>query len=151
MWSLDGRTTWILIAWLTPIWWATFLLVVAWLGDVVPSCRGFESRLFDDLESARWRGTVSRREIVLAFVVATFLAKRSASAGSVSDLRAGLQRYPATSHFAASALVRVSGQSADAGARSGSAKLEVECDSGGMGLRTPPATLAAAAGEAQRK
>lgn len=75
----------------------------------------------------------------------------SAAADPLSDLRATLQRYPAKSRFAASAVLRVSGQSADAGARSGVAKLEVEFDSGGMTLRTPPATLAAAASEAQKK
>jgi hypothetical protein len=53
MWLLDTRTTWFLIAWLTPVWWATFLLVVAWLGDRSPSLRGFASRLFDRLDSAR--------------------------------------------------------------------------------------------------
>lgn len=50
MWPLDTRTTWILIAWLTPLWWATFLLVLACLGNVFPSWRGFASRLFDHLE-----------------------------------------------------------------------------------------------------
>ena len=75
----------------------------------------------------------------------------SASADPLSDLRAVLQHYPAKAPFAVSALLRVTGQSADAGARAGTAKFEVEFDSGGMVLRTPPATLAAAAGEAQKK
>jgi hypothetical protein len=49
--SLDGRTARILLVWLTPLWWATFLLVVARLGDVFRSWRGLTSRLFDRLES----------------------------------------------------------------------------------------------------
>ena len=53
MWPLDTRTSWILIAWLMPVWWATFLLTVAWLGDAFPACRGFASRLFHRLESLR--------------------------------------------------------------------------------------------------
>ena len=57
MTPLDTRTTWILIAWLTPAWWATFLGAVAWLGDVFPSRRGLALRLFDRLES-----TTDRRE-----------------------------------------------------------------------------------------
>jgi hypothetical protein len=51
MWHLDTRTTWILVAWLTPVWWASILVVVAWLGDVFPSVRGFTSRFFNHLES----------------------------------------------------------------------------------------------------
>ncbi len=105
--------------------------------------RGFASRLFNRLESPALN-------LVLLSLVALFTTF-SASADPVSDLRAALQRYPAKSRFAASALLRVSGKSADAGARSGAAKFEVEFDSGGMVLRTPPATLADAAGEAQRK
>jgi hypothetical protein len=94
---------------------------------------------------------VSHSRFVLLPLLAALFTPLSASADPVSDLRAVLQRYPAKSRFAALAFLRVSGQSAEAGARSGSAKFEVEFDSGGMVLRTPPATLAAAASEAQRK
>ncbi|MGZ5433372.1 MAG: hypothetical protein ACXW5U_05445 [Thermoanaerobaculia bacterium] len=91
------------------------------------------------------------RFVVLLPVVTALVTTFSASADPLSDLRAVLQRYPAKARFAASASLRVSGQSADAGARSGAAKFEVELDSRGMVLRTPPATLTAAAREAERK
>jgi hypothetical protein len=51
MWPLDTRATWILIAWLTPVWWASLLVMVAWLGDVFPSWHALASRLFNHLES----------------------------------------------------------------------------------------------------
>jgi len=92
-----------------------------------------------------------RPRFVLPALAAVLVTTFSASADPVSDLRGVLQRYPAKSRFAASALVHVSGQSADAGGRSGTARFEVESGPGGMVLRTPPATVAAAAGEAQRK
>lgn len=53
--TFDTRIIWILVVWLMPVWWATFLLVVAWLGDVYPSMRGFASRLFDYLETLTGR------------------------------------------------------------------------------------------------
>ncbi len=85
------------------------------------------------------------------FASLLFLAASSVAADPLSDLRTVLQRFPAKSHFVASASVRVSGESEDAGSRAGSAKMIVEIDSGGLVLRVPPATLAAAAAEAERK
>lgn len=93
---------------------------------------------------------MSRPRFVLIALVAALVAASPASADSLSELRATLQRYPAKKGFAATALLRVSGQSTD-GARSGEAKFEVEFDSRGMVLRTPSSTLAAAAGEARKK
>ena len=87
---------------------------------------------------------------LLTAAVALFFAF-SASADALSDLRGVLRRYPARSRFAAAASVRVSGKSADAGARAGSAAFQVDFESGAMVLRTPPAVLAAATAEAQRK
>jgi hypothetical protein len=121
---------------------------------VAISRRGFSAASSRCLRRAQWQSesevNVSHPRLVHAVVLAVLLAP-AASAEPLSDLRATLQRYPARSPFGVSALLRVTGESADAGGRSGSAKFEVEFGPAGMILRTPPATLAAAAGEAQRK
>lgn len=74
-----------------------------------------------------------------------------AAADPLSDLRTVLQRYPAKGRFAASASLRVSGEGSEAGSRAGSAKFDVTIDPGGLLLRVAPATLAAAANEADKK
>lgn len=87
-----------------------------------------------------------------ALLLCALFAAVPASADSLSDLRAVLQRYPAQAPFAASASVRVNSESEDIGtARDGSASFEVESGAAGMQLRVLPASLAAAENEAENK
>jgi hypothetical protein len=44
---------WIAVALLKPFWWGLGLLVLAWLGDVLPRLRPPVRRLFDSLERTR--------------------------------------------------------------------------------------------------
>ena len=51
MLPLETRTTWILLAWLTPVGWSTLLMLVACVANRFPSQRRSASGLFDRLES----------------------------------------------------------------------------------------------------
>jgi hypothetical protein len=81
-----------------------------------------------------------------------FLVALPVGAGSLSDLRTLLQRYPAKTSFVVTASVQVNGDSQGvAGARSGSTNFEVEEGPAGLMIRVPPAALGAAVNEAEEK
>ncbi|HSP14783.1 MAG TPA: hypothetical protein VLV78_08525 [Thermoanaerobaculia bacterium] len=85
-------------------------------------------------------------------LLCTLLIAVPTAADPLSDLRAGLQRYPAKGPFAVAASLRVNGQSEDVtGARSGSTTFDVESGSAGLVLRVSPAVLGAAESEAEAK
>jgi len=91
-----------------------------------------------------------RQPLQLLFCV--LLIALPAAGDPLSDLRAVLQRYPAKAPFAASASLRLNGESEDvAASRGGSTNFEVEFGSAGMLLRVPPAALGAAESEAESK
>src|SRR5205807_1150593 len=63
-----------------------------------------------------------------------------------------LRRYPANARFAASASLRVNGESEDvAESRAGATSFDVVFNSAGMNLHVPPAALGAAESEAESK
>jgi hypothetical protein len=75
-----------------------------------------------------------------------------AAGDALSDLRAVLQRYPATSPITVSASLNVKGDTQDKTAtRAGSTTLEVDAGPAGFTIHVPPATLAAAVSEAAAK
>lgn len=93
-----------------------------------------------------------RLRLLVPLLTSLLLAALPAAGDRLSDLRAVLQRYPATAPFAASASIQVNGESQDVEAsRGGSTNFEVEFGPGGMLLRVPPSALGAAESEAESK
>lgn len=85
-------------------------------------------------------------------MVLALLSTHSASADALSDLRAVLARFPASSPFTVAATVEVSGDSAGvAGSRSGSSKFEVTTSADGLVVRVPDSEVRSAAKEARAK
>jgi hypothetical protein len=94
----------------------------------------------------------SSLERPVQLLICALLTALPAAGDPLSDLRAVLQLYPAKASFAASASLRVNGESEDvAASRGGSTNFEVEFGSAGMLLRVPPAALGAAESEAESK
>lgn len=55
---------WILIALLTPFWWASGLMLLALVADLLPSCRARVFGLFDRLERTPVAGPMPTRHAV---------------------------------------------------------------------------------------
>lgn len=89
------------------------------------------------------------RRAFIIFVVNTI--SLSATAGTLSDLRTTLERFPAKAPFAARATVSTNAAADDDANRGGTSSLDIESGASGFSVRIPPSVRDAARQEAAQK